>query len=101
MEQNRYTKIISETLTGVIEGILSAREDAVESGALIAPGRKQVEVEFHMNLYHMDSYVNFKIPVALPVFPATAGTDRKPDIPVTPGTKINETGLSARVKHGR
>jgi hypothetical protein len=99
MEQNKYAKIVSETLTGIIEGVFSAREESVESGVLIAPGRKQIEAEFHLSFYG-DSYLDFKIPVAIPAFPATAGTDGNPDIPVTPDTKISDTGLPTRVRNG-
>jgi hypothetical protein len=65
---NRHTEIIQYVKSGIVEGVLSAREEAAKYGALIAPGNNPIEVEFHIpTTGYIDSYTDFKIPVVIPV----------------------------------
>jgi hypothetical protein len=99
METNKQTEIISYVLRGIVEGVLSAREELAEHGALIATGNKPIEVEFHIPMPGcIDAFTNFKIPFSIPVLPKDIpGAEEKP---VTPDTKISDTCLSTRIKNG-
>ncbi|MDR1221987.1 MAG: hypothetical protein LBL07_03790 [Tannerella sp.] len=94
------TKAVNSVLCGIIEGVKQARQETAKDGALIAPGNRPVEINFNLSIIPGVSGVTFKIPLVIPVQQATVKTDENPPLPVTPDTKIRDTGLSMRVKNG-
>jgi DNA-directed RNA polymerase alpha subunit len=98
--KEEYKETVNSVLTGIIEGIMQARQETAKDGALIAPGNRPVEINFQIGIQAGMSHATLKIPLAIPVQQATVKTDENPPLPVTPDTKIRDTDLSERVKNG-
>jgi hypothetical protein len=90
-------EIVHEVLNGITEGVLSAREKFAENGVRIAATGKRIDVEFNVNLGM--SLAKFSIPIMIPNPKPNTVEPEVPRLPITSNTKIEDAGLSGRVRN--
>jgi hypothetical protein len=67
-----YAKIVSDALTGIINGVTQAREKIKDEGVLIAYREPPVEVHFEIQFSPGIPPITFTIPVKIPDYRNTA-----------------------------